>query len=49
MCLFDISSIDPVVFGHCSIRLGLVYESLANINFKRFTKGKLFLFILLKY
>lgn len=39
MCYFNISSIDPAVFGHCSLRLGLTYESLANINFKRFTKG----------
>ncbi|RNA15266.1 cilia- and flagella-associated 54, partial [Brachionus plicatilis] len=38
MCYFNISSIDPAVFGHCSLRLGLTYESLANINFKRFTK-----------
>ncbi|CAF0930684.1 unnamed protein product [Brachionus calyciflorus] len=38
MCYFNISSIDPAVFGHCSLRLGLTYESLANINFKRYFK-----------
>ena len=27
MCNFDVASIDPVAFAYCSLRLGLVYES----------------------
>jgi hypothetical protein len=38
MCYFDISSIDPAVFAHCSLRLGLTYESLANVNSRKSTK-----------
>jgi hypothetical protein len=35
MCYFNISSIDPGVFAHCTLRLGLVYESLANIGSRK--------------
>ena len=38
MCYFDISTIDPAVFAHCSLRLGLTYESLANVNSRKSTK-----------
>jgi len=38
MCTFEISTIDPAVFAHCSLRLGLTYESLANVNSKKLTK-----------
>jgi hypothetical protein len=39
MCIFEISTIDPAVFAHCSLRLGLTFESLANVNSKKLTKG----------
>ena len=39
MCRFDMATIDPAVFAHCSLRLGLIYESLANVSNKRSTKG----------
>ncbi len=35
MCYFNISTIDPAVFAHCSLRLGLIYESLAFIETKK--------------
>jgi hypothetical protein len=34
MCFYNISSIDPAVFAHCSLRLGFVYEAFANIGIK---------------
>lgn len=35
MCYFNMSFIDPAVYAHCSLRLGLVYESLANYSLKK--------------
>ncbi len=39
MCYFEVSSIDPAVFAHCSLRLGLVYEALANVLTKKTNRG----------
>lgn len=41
MIYFDISTIDPAVFAHCSLRLGLIYESLANINQNKKLSGQM--------
>ena len=38
MVYFSLSIIDPAVFAHCSIRLGLVYEALANVLTRRTAK-----------
>ena len=38
MCYFNVSTIDPAVFAHCSLRLGLVYESLANVLARKTAK-----------
>ena len=38
MVYFNISIIDPAVFATCSIRLSMIYESLASMNMKKFTK-----------
>jgi len=35
MCYFDVATIDPAVFAHCSLRLGLIYESLSFIDIKK--------------
>ena len=35
MVCFNIATIDPAVFAHCSLRLGLIYESLAYIVNKK--------------
>lgn len=35
MCYFNIATIDPAVFANCSLRLSLVYESLANIGSRK--------------
>lgn len=39
MCYFNLSIIDPAAFAHCSIRLGLVYEAVANVLTRRTAKG----------
>ena len=38
MCYFNFTTVDLPVFIHCSLRLGLVYESVATVNFKKTTK-----------
>jgi hypothetical protein len=40
MCYFDIATIDAAVFAHCSIRLGLIYESVVTVLSKKSSKGK---------
>lgn len=43
MCCFNISTIDPAMFAHCSLRLALLYEAIATVSTKKSSilKGKI--------